>query len=151
MERGDPPLSALGKSRGLERPVPSGAKTRLRLGVNRFANCQGLQCGGRAKKSVPTAESLGRSRGGFYTKLHAVVDALGNCLRLMLTPGLPGRLHAVTGVAGGLTPCAWGRRGRQSLRYQRRAGHHCRPPRRARYSAQSQLQRPPRLRPQPVH
>ena len=32
-------------------------------------------------------QSLGRSRGGFSTKLHAVVDALGNPLRLLLTPG----------------------------------------------------------------
>ncbi|MGI4759101.1 MAG: IS5 family transposase [Janthinobacterium lividum] len=39
------------------------------------------------KKSTPTAEGLGRSRGGFSTKLHAVVDALGNCLHLVLTPG----------------------------------------------------------------
>lgn len=32
-------------------------------------------------------QSLGRSRGGFSTKLHALVDALGNPLRLILTPG----------------------------------------------------------------
>lgn len=32
------------------------------------------------------AESLGRSRGGLSTKLYAVVDALGNCLHVVLTP-----------------------------------------------------------------
>jgi len=36
---------------------------------------------------MPAAEGLGRSRGGFSTKVHAVGDALGNCLHLGLTPG----------------------------------------------------------------
>jgi transposase len=30
---------------------------------------------------------LGRSRGGFSTKIHIVVDALGNPVRFLLTPG----------------------------------------------------------------
>ena len=33
------------------------------------------------------AEGLGRSKGGFSTKIHAKVDALGNPLKFMLTPG----------------------------------------------------------------
>ena len=32
-------------------------------------------------------QALGRSRGGFSTKIHITVDALGNPLRLQLTPG----------------------------------------------------------------
>ena len=32
-------------------------------------------------------QALGRSRGGFSTKIHLTVDALGNPLRLLLTPG----------------------------------------------------------------
>ena len=32
-------------------------------------------------------EALGRSKGGFSTKIHAHVDALGNPLKLILTPG----------------------------------------------------------------
>ena len=32
-------------------------------------------------------EALGRSRGGLTTKIHAVVDALGNPLRVVLGPG----------------------------------------------------------------
>ena len=32
-------------------------------------------------------EALGRSRGGFSTKLHAAVDALGNPLRFIVTAG----------------------------------------------------------------
>jgi len=32
-------------------------------------------------------QALGRSRGGFSTKIHITVDVLGNPLRLQLTPG----------------------------------------------------------------
>lgn len=39
------------------------------------------------KKSDATAEALGRSRGGFSTKVYAAVDALGNPLKLSLRPG----------------------------------------------------------------
>ncbi|WP_394343417.1 IS5 family transposase [Hymenobacter perfusus] len=57
------------------------------MGAGRFDHPQGPQSRSRAKKSTPAAESLGRSRGSFSTKLHAAVDALGNCLHLVLTPG----------------------------------------------------------------
>lgn len=39
----------------------------------------------RAKKHG--AQSLGRSRGGFSTKIHLACDALGNALRFILTSG----------------------------------------------------------------
>lgn len=39
------------------------------------------------KKTTAEEEALGRSRGGFTTKLHAAVDALGNPLRFTVTPG----------------------------------------------------------------
>src|SRR5260370_26536651 len=32
-------------------------------------------------------QAIGRSRGGLTTKIHALVDALGNPVALMLTPG----------------------------------------------------------------
>jgi putative transposase len=46
----------------------------------------------RSKKGDPSdtvaaREGLGRSRGGLTTKVHAACDALGNPLRLLLTPG----------------------------------------------------------------
>jgi transposase len=45
-------------------------------------------CGGRVKKSGGQAQqALARSRGGFSTKIHIAVDALGNPLRLLLTAG----------------------------------------------------------------
>ena len=39
------------------------------------------------KKGGQASQGLGRSRGGFSTKVHASVDALGNPLRLSLTGG----------------------------------------------------------------
>jgi hypothetical protein len=41
----------------------------------------------RREKGGPEARVIGRSRGGLTTKIHAVVDALGNPLRFILTPG----------------------------------------------------------------
>ena len=32
-------------------------------------------------------QAIGRSKGGLSTKIHALVDALGNPLRFLLTPG----------------------------------------------------------------
>ena len=40
-----------------------------------------------AKKGGQDAQALGRSRGGFGTKIHAVVDALGLPVRFILGPG----------------------------------------------------------------
>jgi hypothetical protein len=33
------------------------------------------------------SQAIGRSRGGLTPKIHALVDALGNPVELMLTPG----------------------------------------------------------------
>lgn len=41
----------------------------------------------RAEQSSAEAEALGRSRGGFGTKIHAVTEALGNPLAFVLTGG----------------------------------------------------------------
>jgi transposase len=42
---------------------------------------------GRQKNGGQDAQALGRSRGGFSTKIHAKVDGLGNPLRFILTGG----------------------------------------------------------------
>jgi transposase len=42
---------------------------------------------GAKKNGGQEAQALGRSRGGFSTKLHIAVDALGNGLRFILTSG----------------------------------------------------------------
>jgi len=48
------------------------------------------------KSGGQAAQALGRSRGGFTTKIHIVVDALGNPLRLRLTAG---QVHDITQAA----------------------------------------------------
>ena len=45
-------------------------------------------CGRRSQKNGgQETQALGRSRGGFSTKVHILVDALGNPLVIQLTPG----------------------------------------------------------------
>ena len=44
-------------------------------------------CSAGYKKNSQDQEALGRSKGGFTTKIHAAVDALGNPLHFILTPG----------------------------------------------------------------
>jgi hypothetical protein len=46
-----------------------------------------LACASGYKKDQQTQQALGRSKEGFTTKIHACVDALGNPLRFILTPG----------------------------------------------------------------
>jgi putative transposase len=45
------------------------------------------------KNGAQIEQALGRSRGGFSTKIHVVVDALGNPLKYILTGG---QRHDVT-------------------------------------------------------
>ena len=44
-------------------------------------------CSAGYKKNSQAQECLGRRKGGFTTKIHAVVDALGNPLKFILTAG----------------------------------------------------------------
>src|ERR671921_1551701 len=53
--------------------------------VYRPHKCQGLPSRSGSEKGG--CEALGRSRGGFSTKLHLVCDGLGNPLAALLTPG----------------------------------------------------------------
>ena len=39
------------------------------------------------KKNSQEEQALGRSKGGFITKIHALVDALGLPIKFILTPG----------------------------------------------------------------
>jgi putative transposase len=79
---------ALGPKRHLATLVRGRTRTRFRLGDARFDRGAGPRAGGgQPKKSRVGEEALGRSRGGLTTKIHAVVDALGNPLRVVLGPG----------------------------------------------------------------
>lgn len=40
-----------------------------------------------ARKKDPTAEALGRSQGGFSTKVHLRAEGYGKLLNFVLTPG----------------------------------------------------------------
>jgi transposase len=44
-------------------------------------------CSAGYSKDLQEEQALGRSKGGFTTKVHALVDALGNPLKFILTPG----------------------------------------------------------------
>ena len=44
-------------------------------------------CAAGYKKDSNQQEALGRSKGGFSSKIHTIADALGNPLRFSLTPG----------------------------------------------------------------
>jgi transposase len=50
-------------------------------------------CSAGLEKNSGSKEALGRSKGGFTTKIHALVDGLGNPLKFRLTPG---QCHDVT-------------------------------------------------------
>jgi transposase len=52
-------------------------------------------CASGYEKSGHVAQALGRSKGGFTTKIHALVDALGNPIKFTLTPG---QQHDITQV-----------------------------------------------------
>lgn len=83
LKHGGAAFPPLGTSWRVGSAVSSGTGIGLRLGAGRLDDGQGPQNGSR----VPTAEGLGRSRDGFSTKEPAVVDARGNCLQWVLTPG----------------------------------------------------------------
>ena len=51
-------------------------------------------------------QALGRSRGGFSTKIHALCDSLGNPLRFILTPGQRSDFLAASELLRGYKPQA---------------------------------------------
>ena len=58
------------------------------------------------KKTTAQAEALGRSRGGFSSKIHACSDALGNPHRFILTPGQDSDHGQAQGLIGDDEPGA---------------------------------------------
>jgi transposase len=57
----------------------------------------------RKKKTAQAAEAMGKSRGGLSTKIHVTVDALGNPMRLLLTPGKASEYEQVAALIDGFT------------------------------------------------
>jgi transposase len=52
-------------------------------------------------------QAIGRSRGGLTTKIHVLVDALGNPVALMLTPGQAHDLACAESLIETADPDAW--------------------------------------------
>ena len=105
--------SPAGRLRQMEQCVPSlptldrdgrvrrDARNSLRIGGTRttcryggFDNHPGASLRGRHKKGTQDQEALGRSRGGFTTKIHARCDGKGRPLGFTLTPG---QAHDING------------------------------------------------------
>ena len=57
---------------------------------------------GRGKKNSAQEHALGRSRGGFSTKVHALTDALGGPLRFMLTGGQESDIGQAANLLAGI-------------------------------------------------
>ena len=78
-------------------------------GGRRSAACADGQHGGPGacvcgwgKKNSAQEHALGRSRGGFSTKVHALTDALGGPLRFILTGGQASDIGQATNLLAGI-------------------------------------------------
>lgn len=60
-------------------------------------------CASGYQKNQQEEQALGRSKGGFTTKIHALVDALGNPLRFILTPGQASEVKQAPELIKGIT------------------------------------------------
>ena len=77
---------ARGVGRGLRNLGESGASSR-RGTCHRFHDCADASACSRRKRGNQNQEALGRSRGGFSTKVHLRTNAKGNPLTFDVTPG----------------------------------------------------------------
>ena len=78
----------MGAARGLGEAVsePGGSGSIDRGADDRFHAHQGAPVGGRRKRGAQR-QAIGRSRGGRNTKIHAIGDAKGRLLSILLTGG----------------------------------------------------------------
>ena len=60
-------------------------------------------CAGGYQKNSGEEQALGRSKGGFTTKIHALVDALGLPVKFILTPGQSSEVKQAPELIKGLT------------------------------------------------
>jgi transposase len=78
----------LGAPRHLGKPVPGACRRRTCYGHanDRLHACQSAPLGSRRKKGEQK-QAIGRSRGGRNTKIHALADAKGRLIAILLTGG----------------------------------------------------------------
>ena len=81
-------LRALGTARHLGEPVPGACRERTIRGHadDRLDPCQGAPLG-IGRKRGEQKQAVGRSRGGRNTKIHALADAKGRLIAILLTGG----------------------------------------------------------------
>ena len=75
----------------IERVSAPGQRSRQRIHDDRRHHRARSPAWRREQKKM-VAQAMGRSRGGLTTKIHALVDALGNPVEVMLSPGQASRL-----------------------------------------------------------
>src|SRR6266480_2530051 len=82
------PLRALGRARGLGRSIPGACWERTSHGHadDRLHARQGAPLGS-GRKRGEQKQAVGRSRGGRNTKIHALADAKGRLIAILLTGG----------------------------------------------------------------
>ncbi len=81
-------LFALGRERGLGESFQDlGGRSRQRIRDDRRHHRQGTSAQRWCQQKGGCDQAIGRSRGGLTTKIHVIVDALGNPLALSLTGG----------------------------------------------------------------
>ena len=81
-------LCALGTTWGLGKPIPRACRSGARYGHtnDRLHTCQSASLGSGRKKGEQE-QAVGRSRGGRNTKIHALADAKGRLIAILLTGG----------------------------------------------------------------
>jgi transposase len=87
VEDGLQPLRELGEARGVGAGLCRGAAQDRTIGVDRRCIQRPSPSGRIRRKRGLQCNALGRSRGGFTTKLHALVDTQSRPLYVTLTPG----------------------------------------------------------------
>src|SRR4051795_2551575 len=86
--QGANPLQSLGQDRRMGAGVPApGGRRRQRVCHDRQHDRAGSSARGRRPQKVGEDQAIGRSKGGLTTKIHALVDALGNPTGFHLTGG----------------------------------------------------------------
>jgi transposase len=94
----------VGKARRLEASFHGvGFRPRPRIPDHRFHHRAGTPTCGRRPKGGSEDEAIGRSRGGLSTKVNIGVDALGNPVRFILTPGQVHDICQAEGLISGFS------------------------------------------------
>ena len=84
-----------------------GERPRQRVHDDRRHHRAGASAQRRGAKKNGEDQAIGRSRGGLTTKIHVIVDALGNPVAISLTPGQASDLGQAEPLLAGVSPQAF--------------------------------------------